>query len=261
MSDKANKPIVSKMLKFLVLMKLCFLIYLHSTAAAYSTGFDFGPVEIGTTSTTTVTIRNDEAYPVKFTGAAFLPDGCSYFSVASPTESIPIPGGQALGIDVNYSPLADGECSNLLRIWTDSSPIPSTVAFSGIGVATPANPEDKIKEILNFLDSHMKGMGSGKSADNRFNALRNMIETASVQIKKGQTEAAWQKLSEVYKKVDGISRPKDFAGERSVARTDEVSIKDAYATDTLAGMIQNLMALLKTDAMKTGRDTGSGTKL
>jgi len=158
------------MLKFLVLMTLCFLIYLHSTAAAYSTSFDFGPVAIGTTRTTTVTIRNDEAYPVKVTGAAFLPDGCSYFSVVSPTESIPIPGGQALGIDVNYSPLADDECSNLLRIWTDSSPLPSTISFSGIGVAAPANPEDKIKEILTFLDTHMMGTGSGKSAENRFKA-------------------------------------------------------------------------------------------
>ena len=261
MSDKTNKPIVSRKLKFLVLMKLCFLFYLQSTAAAYSTSFDFGPVAISTTSTTTVTIRNEEEHPVTVTGAAFLPDGCSYFSVVLPTESIPIPVGETQGIAVNYSPLAEVECSNLLRIWTDSSPIPSMVAFSGIGIATPANPEDKIQEILNFLDSHMKGIGSGKSADNRFNALRNMIETAAVQIKKGQTEAAWQKLSEVYKKVDGISRPKDFAGERSVARTDEVSIRDAYATDTLAGMIKNLMTLLKADAMKTGRDTGSGSKL
>jgi len=88
-----------------------------------------------------------------------------------------------------------------------------------------------------------------------------MIETAAVQIKKGQTEAAWQKLSEVYKKVDGISRPKDFIDERSTTRTDEASIKDAYATDTLAGLIQNLMTLLKADAIKTVKVTGSRSKL
>ena len=48
-----------------------------------------------------------------------------------------------------------------------------------------------------------------------------VIEIAAVQIKKGQTETAWQKLSEIYKKLDGISRPKDFIGEGSTLSKDE----------------------------------------
>lgn len=262
MSIYSNKQAVSnRMLKFLVLAILCFLIYLPHTAAAYSTSFDFGEVAVGTTAITTVTIRNEEAVTVTVTGAGFLPYGCFDFSIVSRTESIPIPAGQSLGIDVNYSPLDVGDCSNLLRIWTDFSPIPNTVAFSGSAIAKPDNPEDKIKEILNFLDTHMRGMGSGKSAENRFNALHNMIEIAAVQIKKGQTEAAWQKLSEIYKKLDGISRPKDFIGEGSTLGKDEASIRGAYATDTLAELIQNLMALLKSGTIKTGKVIGPRSTL
>jgi len=249
------------MFKWLVLTSFCFLTYLQANAAAYSTSFAFGQVAVGSTGITTVTIHNEESVPVTVTGVGFLPYGCPDFSVVSETESIPIPEGQSLEIDVNYSPLNVGDCSNLLRIWTDYSPIPNTVAFSGSGVAASDNPEDKIQEILKFLDTHMKGMGSGKSAENRFNALRNMIETAAVQIKKGQTEAAWLKLSEIYKKVDGISRPKDFVYERSTTGTDELSLRGAYTSDTLAELIQNLMVLLKSETVKTGKVIGSKSTL
>jgi len=246
MCNKRNKPITSnRKLKFLILTTLCFLMYLPSTATAYSTSFDFGPVALGATSTTTVTIHNEGNDAVEVTGVGFVAQRCPYFSIVFLTESKQIPAGEALQIDVNYSPSAVGECSNELRIWTDDSPVPHTVALSGTGVETRASVEDKIQEIFEYLDTHIKGKGPGKSAENRFNALRNMIEAAAVHIKNGQTEAALHKLSAIYNKVDGFSKPMDFIDERPAYRM--------YSSNTLAGLIKDLMTLLESDATWTGK--------
>ena len=56
------------MLKFFVLMNLCFFMVLPTAADAYSTSFDFGPVPVGATHTTTVTIHNEESEGVVVTG-------------------------------------------------------------------------------------------------------------------------------------------------------------------------------------------------
>ena len=246
MCNKINKPIISnRMLKFLILTMLCFLMCLPSTATAYSTSFDFGPVAVGATSTTTVTIYNEGKEEVEVTGIGFAAERCPYFSFVFRTESRRIPAGETLQIDVNYSPSAAGECSNQIRIWTDDSPVPHTVDLSGTGMAARASVEDKVQQILEYLDTHMKGKGSGKSAENRFNALRNMIETAAEHIKNGQTQAALHKLSAIYKKVDGFSKPMDFIDEGPAYRM--------YSSNTLAGLIKDLMTLLESDAIRTGK--------
>jgi hypothetical protein len=243
MCNKKNKPILSNRIRiFLGIISFCFLMYLQPAADAYSTSFDFGPVAVGATSTTTVTVYNEEAEAVEVTGIAFAPEGCSYFSVVLRNDSMLIPGGGTLGIDVNFSPNEVGECSNLLRIWA-GSPIPHTVAFSGTGVVNRTLLEDKIQEILKYLDTHMKGKGPGNSAENRLNALRNMIEASAVLIKNGQNEAAWHKLSEIYQQADDFSDSMDFIDEGSTERI--------YSENTLAGLIKDLMTLLESDLIKT----------
>ena len=249
MYNKINIPIISKqMLKFFVLMNLCFFMVLPTAADAYSTSFDFGPVPVGATHTTTVTIHNEESEGVVVTGISFLPDGCPDFSIVSGTELMLIAAGETLEVDVNYSPAEIGECSNVLRIWA-GSPIPSTVAFSGTGVGSRALLENKIQEILEYLDTRMQGRGTGKSAENRFGALRKMIETAAGDIKNGQTQAAWHKLSEIYKKADDFSEPVNFTDRGPT----EGPTKTMYSTNTLAGLIKELMSLLESDARKSGK--------
>jgi len=95
----------------------------------------------------------------------------------------------------------------------------------------------------------MKSKGPGSSAENRFNALRKMIQAAARHIKNGQTEVAWHKLSEIYKKADGFSKPMDFIDEGPT----QGPTKRIYSTKTLAGLIEDLMTLLESDAIKTGR--------
>jgi hypothetical protein len=246
MSNKKNISVASnRTLKFLIITKLCFLMFLPSAAIADSTGFDFGSVAVGDTSTATVTIHNETTDEVQVTGAEFLFDTCSDFSTAYRDELIKIPSGGTFEIDVVYTPSQAGECSNELRIWTNNPSLYHLVALSGTGVVVGTSAEDKIKEILEYLDTRMKGKGSGKSAENRLNALRSMIQAAAVHIRKGQTKAALNQLSEVYKKVDGFSKPMDFIDEEPTNRTNSLN--------TLAGLIQDLMKLLESDSIRTGK--------
>lgn len=251
MYNKIKKPNVLNRIRFLALMSLCFLMYLPAMATAYSTSFDFGPVAVGATSTATVTIHNEESDDVVVTNTRFLYDNCSDFTFAYRSELKLIPAGGTLEIDVNYSPSAAGECSNVLGIWA-GSPSANIVNLSGTGVISRALPEDKIREILEYLDTYLEGKGPGRSAENRFNALRGMIETAAVHIKKGQIEAALNELSAICKKVDGFSKPLDIVEEGPTDRT--------YSSNTLAGLIKDLMTLLESEAKQTGKQVGSKAK-
>jgi len=233
-----------RMIKLFAIGSLCLLLNAQAAPAAYSTSFDFGSVGVGDTSTTTVTIYNTSNDAVEVKNFAFMSDGCPDFSIISLIQSMQIPAGGNLAIDVGYTPSAVGECSNELRVWTDS-PIPNTVAFSGRGVANQTLLADKIQEILAVMDSFAKGNGPGQSADNRLNAIRHMIQTVAGLIEDGQNQAAYNKLSAIYQKMDGIAKPKDFIQGGSAQRI--------YSTNTLAGLIQELMTLLKSDTTRTGK--------
>ena len=75
--------------------------------------------------------------------------------------------------------------------------------------------EDPIEEILEFVeesveDGTLTGEGPGKSADNRLNALINMLEEAQSLIEAGLYEEACGQLWSAYRKCDGESQPPDF---------------------------------------------------
>jgi probable HAF family extracellular repeat protein len=72
-----------------------------------------------------------------------------------------------------------------------------------------------IDAILNFFDESvddgtLEGDGSGNSANNRLNALRNMLAEAGVLIDSGMIEEACGQLMTVYRKCDGAHPPPDF---------------------------------------------------
>lgn len=247
MFSKTGNPIsLNRISLFLAIGALFLLFGVLSTAIAYAASFDFAKVEMGSTRTTNVTIYNYENDEVTITSISFSSNGCPDFSVLSQPESMQIPAGGSLEIVVQYTPSAEGACSNVLRIWADS-PIPNTVAFSGIGIAPKISAAAKIQEIFEYLDMFAKGAGRGKSAGNRITAIRNMLKAVAVQIHTGQTGAAYHKLSAIYKKVDGVSRPIDFL------QTHETKIKSRNSTKTLAEMIKDLMAILRSDTREAGK--------
>jgi len=88
-----------------------------------------------------------------------------------------------------------------------------------------------VEDLLDFIDDSvvagtLEGDGPGNSADNRLNAIKNMIEAASDLIDAGDTSRACQQLLDAYKKCDGAPKPPDFVS--------------GPAASTLAGMIQQL---------------------
>jgi hypothetical protein len=109
-----------------------------------------------------------------------------------------------------------------------------TVFFTdqAFSVTLAVNP---IAEILDFMDSSIEdgdllGIGPGRSASNRLNALRNMIVTAGELIEGGFYEEACRQLDDAYLKCDGLNppdSPPDFV--------------NGPAAPALAAMILNLI--------------------
>ena len=117
----------------------------------------------------------------------------------------------------------------------DSDPDNDRIVFftdQAFSVTLAVNP---ITEILNFMDSSIEdgdlfGIGRGRSASNRLNALRNMIVAAGELIEAGFYEDACRQLDDAYMKCDGLNppdSPPDFV--------------NGPATPALAAMILNLI--------------------
>ena len=59
-------------------------------------------------------------------------------------------------------------------------------------------------------DGNVQGQGSGKSARDRLNALRNMLVTAADLLAQGDVAAACVQLQDAANRTDGASPPSDF---------------------------------------------------
>ena len=93
--------------------------------------YDFGEVEIGSTKTTPVSITNTGPGPVKIT-LEFDNTACTDFSVVSAPE-LDIPPLGTIEIEVGFTPLKIGSCSNTLTV-EDSSTLPNSVNLTGTGI-------------------------------------------------------------------------------------------------------------------------------
>ena len=83
-------------------------------------------------------------------------------------------------------------------------------------------------------DKITKGNGSDKLAENRLNALRNMIEKAGHLIDSGKIDEACGQLEAAYKKMDGLNTP----GSSS-------DFVEGSAVSDLADDVQDLMGTLE----------------
>jgi len=77
------------------------------------------------------------------------------------------------------------------------------------------SPDEQIQEILDFIETSvsegtLEGVGPGKSADNRLNALINMLESTSDLIVGEYFDDAYAHLVDVLKKCDGQVPAPDF---------------------------------------------------
>jgi hypothetical protein len=196
---------------------------------------DFGDVDVGTSSTTIITVSNVGGHPLIVDDISL--DGSSDFAITS-KPSLPAyitpPNGQVNSIDVEvtYTPASLGYTSAVLQISsTDLANNPVLVNLGGVGIDGGQTPVT-ITDILAFFDQSVAdgtlyGNGPGKSDNGRKKAMRNKLKAAGDLIDGGYIDQACEQLLDAYQRCDGLPRPPEFVA--------------GPARSTLAQMILNLM--------------------
>jgi len=184
-----------------------------TNADVQETYIDFSDVEMGATGTRTLHITNLTRYslPVEL---QFGPCSCGTpFSVATP--SFDIAEYTTANVDVYFKPLALGQCSSILYVFSGNNGV-EALEVVGTGIEATVTQQASAPSLLEYFDQAvennvLEGSGPGKSADNRLKALRSMIRIADKLIQNGDIDGACGKLQAIYKKIDGEDKPQDFA--------------------------------------------------
>ncbi len=122
----------------------------------------------------------------------------------------PTGGGVTIDNEGNFDGRAWGENIGWIHFQNLSIPYKVQTAWSAEVLG-----EEQIVQILEFFDDSvgnetLVGNGPGKSAENRLNALSNMLEEAQALILAGDIDGACKQLTAAYKKCDGAPRPPDL---------------------------------------------------
>jgi hypothetical protein len=182
--------------------------------------YDFGDVELGSSSTTIVTITNPAGGvyedPLLITDISFAAGSSGDFAITTnPAGSTVLPG-ESVDVGVSFTPSAEGVVSAVLQIHSDDPVFPvMETALGGVGVYDEEPPEGQIAATLSFIEvsvdaGTLTGDGSGNSAGNRLSAFENMIEAAGDLIEDGLDAEACDQLGAALKKCDGQPSPPDF---------------------------------------------------
>ncbi len=186
--------------------------------------YDFGDVEIGYSSMMYLNISNSGGGELTIEDVHMknqIPG--DPFTLLLPL-SLPVilSSNSSLDVEVMYnSTLIFAQQSNELVIESDDEDEGVIeVAFRGRGVLVE-EPSQAVSGLLTFIDDAIgnemiSGEGPGKSADNRVNALKNMLESAGDLIDEGLMQDTCEQLNSIYKKVDGMPKPPDFISGEAV---------------------------------------------
>lgn len=200
--------------------------------------YDFGDVELGSSSPTIITITNPGGTgdPLELSDISLAEGSSGDFTITYYPATLTVSPGESVDVGVTFTPSAEGYVSAVLQIASDDDINPLIeVALGGVGVYVELPPEGQIAAILAFIEASVEagtlfGDGPGNSAGNRLNAFINMIEATGDLIEDGLYAEACDQLGAALKKCDGQPSPPDFvAGE---------------AVEELKGMIEVLRTTL-----------------
>ncbi len=241
--------------KIISAVVVALILFLSNITNALETplSYDFGEVPIGSSSTAIISISTStsEAYLSLW---PTLENGEQYkIKTSIPPAGIPLPPGETVAIEIVFTPTTTQavfdtlyiEASNpfigsireeikLIGNETEIS-INNIIAFFDTSVASgtiTGNEGGKENDYtLASLQQNVQASKKDKSADNRLNAFRNMLEEAGQLIDNGDIEDACGQLKSSYKKCDGNDLPPDFV--------------KGYSAPELAEMINELRANLE----------------
>jgi beta propeller repeat protein len=193
----------------------------------------FGDVETGRNTSTLVTVQNTGTADLNVSWA--LDPATAGVTIGTAQTSAVIAAGLSFDVPLTFAPTSVGAVSGALTLTTDVTGKESiTVPISGNGVRTEQPAIEMAQELLAFYNDGLAnqtlaGVGPGKSAPNRANALRNMIEAAGDLVASGRNAAAKSQLEDILKKCDGKGSPPDFIA--GTARADmEARVRAIIAT-------------------------------
>jgi hypothetical protein len=173
---------------------------------------DFGDVQVGSSSTTIVTISNINGHDLEIYEVSL--SGSADFAISMEPDPV-VSSGMSTGVEVSFTPSATGYVTAILDIESNDmgSPI-VTVSLAGMGVAEEPPPL-AVEDILAFFDASLAdgtlyGSGPGTSADGRRRALRNKIKAAGDLFEGGDLDGACNQLLSAYRRCDGLARPPEF---------------------------------------------------
>jgi len=120
-----------------------------------ATDYNFGEVEIGSTETTTVSITNFGGSSVEIS-IEFYKTDCTDFSVVSaPDLDKPFVG--TIGIEVGFTPLQIGSCSNTLTVKGSGIGIdPNSVNLTGTGIEAISDQPEPFNISRPYVNQDVK---------------------------------------------------------------------------------------------------------
>jgi PKD repeat protein len=190
------------------------------------TEYDFGDVELGSSSSTIITITNplggeheDDVYIEDIS----LAEGSSGdFTITSNPAGSTVPPGGSVDVTITFTPSGVGYISATLEIASNDPVLPLIeVPLGGVGVFDEPEPEGQIAVILSFTEESvlagtLTGAGSENAADNHLEVLINMLDSAGDLIEDDETERACRQLTNALDKCDGLPQPPDFVAGDAV---------------------------------------------
>jgi hypothetical protein len=211
----------------LVTATFCSAMCVHAqgTLQATPSSLDFGKVAMGAPlAQRIVTVTNAGTIPVFLFLSISSGSSAGFEFIQRPSGAVFLPSALAdptrgsVDIAIGFTPSAEGAATGVLRInSTDVNNPFLEVMLTGNEADIVTSPSDKIRDILEFITisvgaETLSGAGpNANSAANRLKALIRMIAKADGLIDRGAFDEASDKLTAVLRKVDGSTRPSDFA--------------------------------------------------
>jgi hypothetical protein len=203
------------------------ILFLSNITNALETplSYNFGEVPIGSSSTAFISISTSTT-EVPLNLWAALENGEHYkIKTSIPPLGIPLSPGETVAIEIVFTPTTTQAVFDTLYI-DASNPNP----LFGFSIREEIKLVGNETEIAS-LQQNVQQSKKDKSADNRLNSFRNMLEEAGQLIDNGDLEDACGQLKSSYRKCDGNDSPPDFV--------------EGYSAPEMAGMINELRAKLE----------------
>ena len=138
----------------LIIFLTVFMTGLIQPSLLEAANYDFEGIEIGSTETIPISITNTGPFPITITKLEFDPTGCTDFSVVS-APVLDIPSTVTIEIEVGFTPLEIGSCSNTLTVET-SGTLPEYVTLTGTGIEAISDQPEPFNISRPYLNQNDK---------------------------------------------------------------------------------------------------------